>query len=529
MRFLDIFHKRSGAPQKKCPACGRSYPDGTRFCPQDGATLEDGVADYQGFISYRRDGGSHTARLIKFMVEKYSDKRLFLDVDELGTGRFDDRLLRIIESVPSFILVLSPRCLDRCKNEDDWLKREILHALTSKRNIVPVFVDGFAFPDQEFLMSLPPPMRELPKYHAVEYRHEHAESAARKILRYMSEPNARQAEPVASDAVRGAAGGSQSMGKPVSPTPGIPAPVSTADRDAAMSRMAPALNRWPIKRWALPLLGTAVLLVAAFAGMRAMLRSQGPPRVPESQPAPSLAPAPVAPLAPGVARVRMMRIPAGTFSMGSDKGEENEKPVHQVTLKSFEMDVTEVTVAEYQTCVRAGRCRQADWGGPCNSGVSPVLGREQHPINCVDWNQAKVYCESVGKRLPTEEEWEYAARGADGRTYPWGNSPPRNQLCWNGEGTDVGKGKRFATCPVGSYPSGDSPFGLHDMAGNVWEWTASEYCDSYGSGKNCTPARVFRGGSAWADSPQYVRAALRNEYETKKHGGHLGFRCARTL
>ena len=203
MKLLDIFRGRSGAAQKKCPVCGRGYPAGTRFCPRDGATLDDALGDYQGFISYRRDGGSHTARVIKVMVEKFSDRKLYLDVDALGTGRFDDGLLRVVESVPSFILVLSPGCLDRCRNEDDWLKREILHAFASNRNIVPVFVDGFAFPNQEFLMGLPPPIRALPNYQAVEYRHEYAESAARKILRYMSEPSARQAEPGPSDAVRG--------------------------------------------------------------------------------------------------------------------------------------------------------------------------------------------------------------------------------------------------------------------------------------------------------------------------------------
>jgi formylglycine-generating enzyme required for sulfatase activity len=429
-------------------------------------------------------------------------KRIFDEIDRADVG----------------VLLITQEFVDSGFIRHEELPRIVGRAERGEMELLPVLVEPAEWEELDLASFQLTPGRPTPLLQFLSEHEQHFKTAMLEVLKSLKAKVRR---------VRQRRDGASAAAKKEKTATPVARP--STDRDAAMSRMAPALNRWPIKRWALRLLGTAVLLVAAFAGMRAMLRSQGPPRVPESQPAPSLAPAPVAPLAPGVARVRMMRIPAGTFSMGSDKGEENEKPVHQVTLKSFEMDVTEVTVAEYQTCVRAGRCRQADWGGPCNSGVSPVLGREQHPINCVDWNQAKVYCESVGKRLPTEEEWEYAARGADGRTYPWGNSPPRNQLCWNGEGTDVGKGKRFATCPVGSYPSGDSPFGLHDMAGNVWEWTASEYCDSYGSGKNCTPARVFRGGSAWADSPQYVRAALRNEYETKKHGGHLGFRCARTL
>jgi formylglycine-generating enzyme required for sulfatase activity len=210
---------------------------------------------------------------------------------------------------------------------------------------------------------------------------------------------------------------------------------------------------------------------------------------------------------------RMVRIPAGTFSMGSNDRLPDDQPLHMVTLKSFEMDLTEVTVAEYNTCVRTERCRQveAEWKNECNSGKS---GRDLYPINCVEWDQAKSYCEWAGKRLPTEEEWEYAARGTDGRKYPWGNAAPRSQLCWNGDGNDAGKMQRSLTCPVGAYPSGDSPFGLHDMAGNVWEYIE----DSSGA---------IRGGSWTNAGEQHVRASARG------FGRHdfssVGFRCARSL
>ena len=181
---------------KRCPACGKQHPEGTFFCPIYGATIEEEITEYAGFISYRRKAGGQTARLIKLMVEKYSDKKLFLDVDELDAGRFDDRLLRVIESVPSFILILTAGCLDRCADDGDWLKREILHALLSKKNIIPILMDDFVFPDREFFARLPAGFADLPNYQAVVYDHQYMESVARKVLRYMTSRPRSDAAPV---------------------------------------------------------------------------------------------------------------------------------------------------------------------------------------------------------------------------------------------------------------------------------------------------------------------------------------------
>ncbi len=218
----------------------------------------------------------------------------------------------------------------------------------------------------------------------------------------------------------------------------------------------------------------------------------------------------------------MCAIPAGTFQMGSTNGESDEEPVHAVTLAAFELDEFEVTVSQYAACVTAGGCTAAGGGSVssyCNAGVS---GRDNHPINCVDWHQATAYCGWAGKRLPTEEEWEYAARGTDGREYPWGNAAPGNQLCWKGGGTN-----RLGTCPVGSYPSGKSPFGVQDMSGNAWEWVSSLYASDYSLQPTGTTYRGLRGGGWVNNAASSVRSANRNNDASSYQSSSLGFRCAR--
>jgi len=216
-----------------------------------------------------------------------------------------------------------------------------------------------------------------------------------------------------------------------------------------------------------------------------------------------------------VAAGSMVSIPAGSFMMGSNDGTWDERPVHRVSVAGFSMDVTEVTTAAYTACVRAGRCSAAGTDADCNYGHSD---KNNHPINCVDWDQATAYCASVGKRLPTEEEWEYAARGTDGRTYSWGNEEPGTRACWNRRASKEG------TCSVGSYSSG--VFGLKDMTGNVWEWTSSGSSDDYGKSRT-NAARVNRGGGWVNGVASLLRSSSRDGYAPSHRDYGLGFRCAR--
>jgi eukaryotic-like serine/threonine-protein kinase len=227
----------------------------------------------------------------------------------------------------------------------------------------------------------------------------------------------------------------------------------------------------------------------------------------------------------------MVLVPAGEFFMGCNEKVDkacgdDEKPGRTVYFDAFKIDKTEVTVAEYSECVQAGKCSVPETGVVCNWQQA---GKDNHPINCVDWNQAVAFCLRDGnKRLPTEAEWEKAARGTDGRVWPWGNR-------WGAEKANTsaeGDGFEVAT-PVGSFPAGASPYGTLDMAGNVWEWT-QDWCDEkyYQSGpvRNSRgvekgDSKVMRGG-AWTDHPLGARASTRFKYAPGLRREFMGMRCA---
>lgn len=230
----------------------------------------------------------------------------------------------------------------------------------------------------------------------------------------------------------------------------------------------------------------------------------------------------------------MVSIAAGEFFMGCNKKVDqqcdgDEGSGKQVYLDAYAIDTNEVTVAEYRRCVQAGTCSTTGLTqyASCNWNQS---GRENHPINCVDWQQAQTYCQWAGKRLPTEAEWEKAARGTDERIYPWGNE-------WDKNKANVGTS---GTTAVGLYPAGKSPYAVYDMAGNVWEWVQDWHAaDYYNQGPARNPKgpdsetlRVLRGGS-WLDDPWAARVSGRHwlgpGYRWGAPGARLdniGFRCA---
>lgn len=231
-------------------------------------------------------------------------------------------------------------------------------------------------------------------------------------------------------------------------------------------------------------------------------------------------------------------VPAGEFLMGSadDDGQASgdEKPQHVVVLDAYWVGRTEVTNAQYASCMAAGTCTESG----CASDVD--FDGAGKPVVCVDWDQASAYCAWTGGRLPTEAEWEKAARGTDGRIYPWGNEFDGTRLNYcdrtcSYDWRDLGAGDGYPfTAPVGSYRAGASPYGALDMAGNAWEWVADWYGDSYyvdspptnPQGPASGSLRVLRGGS-WFTTAEVARAASRLARAPDLQLGLIGFRCVR--
>jgi len=238
-----------------------------------------------------------------------------------------------------------------------------------------------------------------------------------------------------------------------------------------------------------------------------VLSSCASPPPPRATPAPTPAPVAKASACPDGS----VEVSGGSFALAKAK--------EQVTVAAHCLDRLEVTVADYAKCVEKGACTPPDsysesdrkW---CNWKRS---GREHDPVNCLDHAQATAYCAFVHGRLPSEPEWEWSARGYEkGTKFPWGDEPPEDRACWDGPGNAVSD-EREGTCPVGSFKTGANPRGVLDLAGNVWEWTAT----IAPSGK-----AIDKGGGYPNAIATRLVAADRNEVDKSQRSSTLGMRCA---
>jgi formylglycine-generating enzyme required for sulfatase activity len=226
-----------------------------------------------------------------------------------------------------------------------------------------------------------------------------------------------------------------------------------------------------------------------------------------------------------------VHVPAGAFMMGSTTGAQDERPLHRVRVSGFTMDRYEVTNQRYKSCVDTGKCQLPM--SLASNRRKEYFGTEQYadyPVVFVDWNQASTFCKAEGGRLPTEAEWEMAARGPEpsARTFPWGDEAPDcTRANMGGAGSCVGDTDR-----VGIRLAGKSFFGAMDMAGNVWEWTADNYSSTYYQSSPATnpkgPAsgnlKVMRGG-CWVSGADSLRVSCRKAELAGTWAPNVGFRC----
>lgn len=225
----------------------------------------------------------------------------------------------------------------------------------------------------------------------------------------------------------------------------------------------------------------------------------------------------------------MIFVPAGEFTMGADDLHFDQRPIHKMYVDAFYIDKYEVTNAQYKKFVDATGhpAPHSDeiWAQPFNwiDGTYHE-GQGNYPVALVSWYDAKAYAQWAGKRLPTEPEWEKAARGTDGRLYPWGDEPDASRVnSW-----EMGPGRAL---PVGSYPLGASFYGLMDMGGNAWEWVEDWFerypGNEWPSDKYGPKYKVAR-GSSWGNVMKYVRTSNRHWLEPEHKSGLIGLRTAST-
>jgi len=499
------------------------------------------MADKSVFISYRRESGSEVARVLQEFLEGQGFV-VFLDVDSLGAGHFDEQLLDQISTHRNFLLVCSPGCLDRCIDHGDWVRREIAHALKTKRHVVPVTLPQFVWPD---MATLPGEIAELQRHNAFEYSHSHWRSTKLRLLA-MLDP-----DPFGSRRVSRRASKDDGTRRRSAAVFGVMAVVLTlsgvlasrhllsVDEDPA-NPDGPILARESGKAEALSdnardegvrveaplpqsklksLVGHEVdaMRVAPIGldpswQVEIIQRDADPLVVTDpdgrSRMADTGLPWKVRDKGTGIV---MLLCPPGEFVMGSpasEVGRSEDETQHRRTIRNaFYLSETEVT--------------QEQWQKAMGANPSHFQG-ERNPVESVSWSFCRQFLSASGMRFPTEAEWEYACRAGTSGAY----AGDLVAMGWF-EGTS---GR--CTHPVATkWPN---PWGFFDMHGNVWEWVEDVYSpypltvgsDQQAVSAGRSSARVLRGGSFKEDG-RYQRSSYRDKYGTVFRSWNYGLRAAR--
>jgi formylglycine-generating enzyme required for sulfatase activity len=411
------------------------------------------------FISYRRKDISWALAVYQDLTHQGYD--VFFDYTSIPSGDFEQIIISNIKARAHFVLILTPTTLDRCGEPGDWLRREIEKAIDEKRNIIPLFFDGFNFGTPTTSEKLTGKLKNVSRYNGMNVHHDYfLEAMERLRTKFLNVQLDTILHPISTEVQE----------------------VVKEEKLAANKALLQSVNERSVTQQK-TIIETPKTLPVATPPNKITL-SNG---------------------------MEFMHVPAGKFIMGSNNGGDNEKPQHTVDIPyDYWMARYPVTNEQYNVYVNAE-------GN--NHPVSDWQNKKDHPVINVSWDTAMKYCQWLSNllkaelptemmvRLPTEAEWEKAARGTDGREYPWGNAFDKDKC-------NSSKGGKGDTTSVGMYsPQGDSPYGCADMAGNVREWTYSNY-ESYPYSAKDGREDEQKGGARVVRSGAYGRegSALRCTY-----------------
>ena len=521
------------------------------------------------FISYRRqDTGMGVGRLADSLREHFAREQVFQDISSIDPGAdFIEALQNALADCAAVLVVIGPRWLTvtdsdgqrRLDDPEDWVRQEIVEALGRPGlRVFPLLVDGAEMPSAA---RLPDVLKPLARRQAYELTLRHWSKdvavlvetlqriptlASHSSLSGAAQPSTPTELTDREPAVEPPHQTQSSSGEPsrqTDPSRGVE-PEPPPSREAKATEAGKAKTGAMFLPW--KLLAVGAVVVVGVVGLFFAKSDKKPPSSPVAlEPAAESSAVPLPPPSPKTGKTfrdcdqcpEMVVIREGSFIMGSPTNEKGsvsfERPQHAVQLaRRFAVGKFEVTFQEWDACVAAKGCshKPKDYGWGRGRGMQPVVD--------VGWKDASEFVGWLSRRtgeiyrLPSEAEWEYAARAGTTTRYPWGNEPGTNRANFNGSGS---RWSDLQTAPVGSFDAND--FGLHDMNGNVWEWTEDCWNDSFegapGDGTawksgNCD-RRVVRGG-AWRVIPDAASSASRNSggppYE---RDNYIGFRLARTL